>query len=254
MTTIRCLIPIFWTQIAMVIRRPMNIATGIVFPWLFLALMTFQRLDSLDPSAVTTAFSSSILAALWSAAIWSAAGVLRRDIWTGMMASTFTARYSPTLITAVKTCAAMSYDMALILIASFSFLKIFGLSMDIDQPPAFVLALIAVFIGGGAATMLLGCAVILSRRAFYLTAAAGPPLLLLGGFVIPVELLPTPLRFLSVVVNLRWLREFLVSTTTQPQWTALAIGLALSAVYVGLAHRAIRVLLHRAKAVGSLEF
>ncbi|WP_052844475.1 ABC transporter permease [Corynebacterium mustelae] len=245
--------PIFWTQIAMVIRRPMNIATGIVFPWLFLALMTFQRLDSLEPAIVTAAFSSSILAALWSAAIWSAAGVLRREIWTGMMASTFTARYSPTLLTAVKTGAAMSYDMALILIASFSFLKIFGLSMIIAQPLAFVLGLIAVFIGGGAASMLLGSAVILSRRAFYLTAAAGPPLLLLGGFVIPVDLLPAPIRYLSAVINLRWLRDFLVSTASQPQWSSLAIGVALSAVYVGLAHRAIGVLLHRAKVVGSLE-
>ena len=36
------------TQLLIVGQRPMNLATGIIFPWLFLSLMTFHRLHHMD--------------------------------------------------------------------------------------------------------------------------------------------------------------------------------------------------------------
>lgn len=241
------------TQLLIVGQRPMNLATGIIFPWLFLSLMTFHRLHHMDEHHVVMAFTSALTGAFWAASVWSTGGIIRREQWMGMLRTSFLSERSPLFIFTAKSFAAALYDIALITIASLVFIVGFQLPFRVANPVLFLLGLLSIFIGGLAASMLLGSAVFLSRHAFYITAAAGPPLLLLGGFVIPPELLPLPVRWLSLFVNLRWLRSFLLSTNLSPDWLALAIGLLITLVYFFVAAWAIRVMIHRAKVVGTLE-
>ena len=49
-------------QLLMVAKRPMNIATGVVTPWLFLSLFLLPRLGTLHEAEVTHAVSSSMTA------------------------------------------------------------------------------------------------------------------------------------------------------------------------------------------------
>lgn len=240
-------------QIRIVMTRPMNLASGIVSPLLFMTLLTAPRLERVTPEETTAVFTGSLLASLWATSMWSGAGILRRERWAGTLAPSFTARPSPLVILLGKTLGGVVYDTALIVTAQVIFCAAFGLPLRVQDPLAFAVGVAAVVACGVASSLMIGALLMLSRYAFQLTTALGMPVLLLGGTIIPPSLLPGWISWLPNAINLSWLQRFLVSTAHDTAWLYLGIAVGLSGLYAVVGVRAVGVMLDRARREGSLD-
>lgn len=241
------------SQARVVLTRSVNLASGIITPLMFMALLTLPRLERLDPAQATSVFTGVLLASFWSASLWSGAGILRRERWLGTLATSFTGNVSPYLVLLAKTLGGVVFDVGLIAVTNTAFVAIFRVDMRIAHPVAFGIGIVAVIVCGVASSMLLGSVLILSRHAFQLTLLVGAPITLIGGTIIPHSLLPNWLAVIANVINLPWLQRYLVSTTTDVDWGALGVAVAISAAYAGVGWWCMRILLRRARKDGSLE-
>lgn len=250
---VRVLAEMIRSQLVVVVKRPMNLATGVVTPLMFLTILILPRLGQVSPVTATEIASGVLMASLWGASIWSGAGVIRRERWAGTLGVSLTGRASALTVIAGKTIGSVLYDTALILVTTGAFYAATGTRLQIPQPFAVAVGLLAVVVGGVASSLMIGSVLVLSRHAYYLTAALGTPILLLGGTVIPARFLPDWVASAGQVINLSWFQRFMVSTQTSPEWTQLAGGLLVSGVYAWIGHRALRVMLRRAREDGTLE-
>nr|WP_300340158.1 ABC transporter permease [Actinomyces sp.] len=231
----------------------MNIATGIITPWMFMSLYLLPRLNKVSESDVTASVTASMVGALWSASMWSAAGIIRREKWMGTLGSTLSSPLNPFLAILSKVVGAVAHDTALITVSVVSFCAAFRLPVRTSHPVLTLVSLMLVVVFGVAASSMIAGALIISRNPFHLTNLVGIPVLFLGGMVVPPSLLPAPLSWFSVTVNFYWLREFMNTLSSPaPAYHFLAAGTALSAAYLLLAYLAVRRLLALAKKEGSL--
>ena len=134
-------------QLLIVAKRPMNIATGIITPWMFLSLFLIPRIGNLNQDQITHAISATITASFWAASIWSGAGIIRREKWMGTLGHTLSGLLSPMAAIFAKMLGAVAYDVTLITISTTSFCLIFRIPFHPTHP--FLLAagiiLVAVF-------------------------------------------------------------------------------------------------------------
>lgn len=239
-------------QFLIVAHRPMNIATGIITPWMFMSLYLLPRLNRVSESDVTASVTASMVGALWSASMWSAAGIIRREKWMGTLGSTLSSPLNPFLAILSKIVGAVTYDTALITVSVAAFCAAFRLPIQASHPVLTVVALMLVVIFGVAASSMIAGALIISRNPFHLTNLFGIPVLFLGGMVIPPDLLPVPLSWFSAIVNFYWLREFMNTLSSPvPAYRFLVVGAVLSVAYFLLAYLAVKRLLALAKKEGS---
>lgn len=241
------------SQVLIVMTRPMNLATGVVVPLMLMSLLTLPRLDALDATMATSVFTGVLLASFWGASLWSGAGILRRERALGTLASSVTGRPAALTVLIGKTLGGVVFDVGLIVVTNTVFIVAFGIALRVVHPAAFVLGVLAVVVCGVASSLMIGALLILSRYAFQLTTALGTPVLLLGGTIIPHDLLPPWAAAIGSVINLAWLQRFLASTSGAPDWSALIVALALSAVYAVAGALGVRMMLRRARRGGTLE-
>jgi len=240
-------------QVAIVLTRATNLATGVVVPLMLMSLLTLPRLHDLDPATATAVFTGVLLASFWGASLWSGAGILRRERDMGTLAPSVTGRPSALTVLLGKTLGGVVFDIGLIVVTNVLFVLAAGIRLRIAHPLVFVLGVIAVVVCGVASSLMIGALLILSRYAFQLTTALGTPVMLLGGTIIPHDVLPRWAAAIGNVINLAWLQRFMVSTATTPDWGALFGALALSAAYAAVGVVAVRVMLRRARKEGTLE-
>lgn len=241
------------SQTLVVLTRPINVATGVVFPLMLLSLLVLPRLDRLTEDEATAVLTGVALASLWGASLWSGAGILRRERVFGTLAPSFTGRPAPITVLLGKTLGGVLYDVTLICVSTTAFVIVCGVSWHVEAPVALAVGLVAVVVCGVASSLLVGALLMLSRHAFQLTTAFGAPVLLLGGTVVPHEVLPSWAAAAGSVLNLAWLQRFLASTAGRPDWGALAVGVGISAAYALVGVRCVGVMLRRARRDGSLE-
>lgn len=241
-------------EIIMSWRRPLNIATGIVAPAMFLSLLLVPRLSTLTPTEATPIFTGVLLATLWTASIWSGASIVRRERMQGTLGAVVTGRLSVETVLLGKALGTVLYDVLLISLTNVAVLLVTGTVLRVEHPPAFALGLVAVIICGVASSFLLSGVLVLTRFGFQLTTAVNTPVLLLSGTLISYSVLPAWMQIAGSGLNVSWLQRFLVSSAAGPvDWFSFAIAISLSAGYFGLGVWALRVLLRRARREASLE-
>ncbi|MFC2403660.1 MAG: ABC transporter permease [Corynebacterium matruchotii] len=241
-------------QLLIVAKRPMNIATGIITPWMFLSLFLIPRIGNLNQDQITYAISATITASFWAASIWSGAGIIRREKWMGTLGHTLSGLLSPMAAIFAKMLGAVAYDVTLITISTTSFCLIFRIPFHPTHPFLLAAGIILVAVFGVCSSILIAGLLINSRNPFHLTNAFGTPMLLLGGLLIPPSYLPPVVSWVSALINLYWLRQFLSSLTTTPDWSSLLIGCLVSICYLLGAWLCIRHMVTRAKVRGTFEF
>ena len=121
-------------QLLIVAKRPMNIATGIITPWMFLSLFLIPRLGNLNQDQITHAISATITASFWAASIWSGAGIIRREKWMGTLGHTLSGLLSPMAAILAKMLGAVAYDVTLITISTTAFCLIFRIPFQPTHP------------------------------------------------------------------------------------------------------------------------
>ena len=240
-------------QVAIVLTRATNLATGVIVPLMLMSLLTLPRLHDLDPATATAVFTGVLLASFWGASLWSGAGILRRERNMGTLASSVTGCPSALTVLLGKTVGGVVFDIGLIIVTNVLFILATGIRLRIAQPVAFVAGVVAVVVCGVASSLMIGALLVLSRYAFQLTTALGTPVMLLGGTIIPHDVLPPWAAAIGNVINLAWLQRFMMSTATTPDWGALSVGLGLSAAYAAVGVISVRIMLRRARKEGSLD-
>ncbi|WP_197671759.1 ABC transporter permease [Devriesea agamarum] len=244
----------FRLQFLIVANRPMNIATGIVTPWMFMSLYILPRIHNATAADVTASVSASIVASLWSASMWSGAGVIRREKWMGTLGSTLSGHLNPFSAVLSKIAGAVAYDALLISLSVSAFCIAFQLPIQLEHPMLTLMAFVLVVLFGVSSSSLLAGVLILSRNPFHITNIFGTPILLLGGLLIPPQYLPSFCSWIAQGINFYWLREFMNSLPhVYPDYPPLWIGIGLSAIYLVLAYIAMQRLLKRAKKEATFE-
>ena len=252
-TTLDCMVAVARSQVLMFVKRPMNLATGVINPLMFLALLFLPRLSTITPPQATSALSGALLASLWSSTMWSGAGILRRERWQGTLAASVTGRLHPLLVIVAKTVGGVIFDTGLIVASCAVFILAFRVRLQVVHPGAVAIGLVSVVVCGTASSLLIGGVLVLSRYARQLTMAFGTPVLLLGGMLIPASMLPAWIGWISYAVNLSWLHRFMASLAGPPAWGALLIGYGITLAYVVGAILLFGRMLARARREATLE-
>lgn len=243
-----------WTEVLIGTRRPLNVATGVVSPLMFLALLLLPRLSSLQATETVEALSGVLLASLWSASLWSGASVVRRERAQGTLGTIVTGRLPPEIAILGKVLGTVGYDFTLIVATTALFVVVSGLNVHVDALGPYALGIALVFACGIATSFMFSGVLVLTRFGSQLTTAANTPVLLLGGTLIPYEALPPWVEVSGMLLNISWLQRFLVSCVSgQVAWMAALIAGVLSLAYLGLGIVCVRLLLMKARKDATLE-
>ena len=161
-------------QLLIVAKRPMNIATGIITPWMFLSLFLIPRIGNLNQDQITHAISATITASFWAASIWSGAGIIRREKWMGTLGHTLSGLLNPMAAIFAKMLGAVAYDVTLITISTTAFCLIFRIPFHPTHPFLLAAGIILVAVFGVCSSILIAGLLINSRNPFHLTNATCP--------------------------------------------------------------------------------
>lgn len=243
------------TQVLVQRAHPMAILLGFVQP---VALLLIARAGFADPTpqAMSRFAVASGLTTLWAATIWSAGGILRREIEFGTLPRIVCSVWDARLVLVAKSLAATMFNAVTITASSVVVLALLGYPLRVARPGLFVLTAVAAVASATALGLLLSCLFVLTRAAVRISEALTYPVFLLGGILIPLEFLPEWLRWPSVVVSLRWARESFDSAMIggPVDAAALAMVVLLTAVYAVLGGYVFARVLDRARSRGTLEF
>lgn len=233
-----------------------------LFPLIFFVMMRLtysvsgqQTVDGLDVSAFLMIGMFGFIT--WSGTIWSSGYAIEYERSEGTAAALF-------LSPASRVAVIGGYGLGgfIWMLPSFVTMGILGIvsgaRFNIADPLAAIGAILALLIGALATGFALAGLFILSRRANLLANFLQRPGELLGGALFPRDLLPGPLYALSnclpVSHALDALRGSLLGAATlRDTLPAIALTLAVSAVYALVGALSLRKVEHAAKRSGDLD-
>ncbi|MFN8536242.1 MAG: ABC transporter permease [Thermomicrobiales bacterium] len=233
-----------------------------LFPLVFFAMMRLtyrvsgqQTVDGLDVSAFLMVGMFGFIT--WSGTIWSSGYAIEYERSEGTAAALF-------LSPASRVAVIAGYGLGgfVWMLPSFVTMGILGVvsgaRLNVADPLAAIGAILALLTGSLATGFALAGLFILSRRANLLANFLQRPGELLAGALFPRDLLPGPLYALSnclpVSHALDALRASLLGAATlRDTLPAIALTLAVSAVYALVGALSLRKVEHAAKRSGDLE-
>lgn len=236
------------------LSHAMTYATGILNPLMFLAVLVLPRAEPLSGTETTQVLTGTTLAAFWAASVWGGVGVLRRERWNGTLARSVTGVQDARWVLMGKVAGAGALNLAVVIASLAAGSLLFGLRPQVEHPLALALGLVATLVSGTAAAQLIGALLLITRHGVALSSAMGTPITLLGGTILPLALLPEPVRWLSRAISLSWLQDFLASTAHGSlDWGALAAAALVTAVYAVAGWRVFTALLDRSRREATLD-
>jgi ABC-2 type transport system permease protein len=232
--------------------RPMVVVVAVVQPVVFLVLVA--RTGQAEPRRATALVSAVVLTAIWTATVWTAGGVLRRERGYGTLARTVTSRYSPSVVLFGKSFGATVYSLGAILVSSAVVVALLGIEVSLPHPLWLVAALLAAVASATALGMLLACLFLVTRHGLAWSGALIYPVFIVAGLLIPASALPAWLRWVPDLVSLHWVHRFVVGTTDGPvRLGSLAVAAGLTVAYLVLAVAGLRLAVRAGRRRGSLD-
>ncbi|BBA95584.1 hypothetical protein RVR_498 [Actinacidiphila reveromycinica] len=237
-------------QLAMQRAHPMSIMLGIVQPAVLLVIGSSSTHGAaLDGFALASGLSS-----LWGGSIWTAGGILRREIEYGTLPRLVCSPWNIRFLLLAKSLAASMFQTLCITVTTVGVLACSGHTIAVRAPGALLLGILVAVLSAAALGLLLSSLFVLTRAAVRISEALSYPVLLLGGMLIPSAYLPAWLRWPSAVVSLSWIRRVLHGALTgSTDLPALAAALALTAGYAAAGWLVFDAVLDRARLRGTLE-
>lgn len=219
------------TQWADMRTSPLAYLLGVVQPMVFLLLTLAPQTDPPAAEGTRVAFGV-LLTAFWGSTVWSGAGILRRERFQGTLARTLTGVRDPRLVVLGKSLGSSLVSVTLVTTTVAVVLAVLRQPVQLAGAGWLLLGLLFVLLSGTSVGVLIGSLFILSRHGPQLSSALMYPVYLLGGMLIPPELVPVWLRWLSWGISLRWLQDFLVSAASgRVDLAALLAAVALTVGY-----------------------
>lgn len=210
---------------------PMLLAVVVFQPVTFLLIALLPMADP-TPEQGTRVAMGVLLSAFWSSTVWGSASVLRRERFGGTLARALAGLMDARLIVLGKGLGSSMLTIAVTIVSVVVTLLLLRQSVLLDHAGLIVLGLLVVVASGAAVGLLVGSIFVVTRYGPAVSSALMYPVILLGGMLIPLEVLPGSVRWLSSMISLRWLQEWLTSSAYgKPNLTALLIGVALTIGY-----------------------
>ncbi|MEH1016372.1 ABC transporter permease [Micromonospora sp. CPCC 206060] len=232
--------------------RPMVVVVAVIQPVALLFVVAGTR--DLTPGEATVTVSAVVLTAMWSATVWTAGGVLRRERGYGTLARSVTSLYSPSLVLFGRSLGATVYSAVGILASSAAVVALLGFRFAVPHPGWLLVALLVVVASGTALGMLLACLFLVTRHGLAWSGALIYPVFILGGLLIPPDALPAWLRWVPALLSLRWVHEFVVAVSGgSVRLAPLGVAVALTLGYLLLAVVCLRVAVDAGRRKGTLE-
>lgn len=232
--------------------------------WIIIGVTVFQPvvflLVALLPStdrSVQTGTRVAIGVALsvsWSATAWGAASVLRRERAMGTLARALAGLVDARLIVLGKGLGASLLSTVWALMTLAVTLVALRQPVSLSNPGWLLLGFVVLLASGSAVGLLIGSVFVVTRYGPQVTAFLTFPVILLGGMLIPPEILPTPLTWVSALISLRWLQEYLVTSAAgAPNLAALAYAVLLTVGYAAAGIGLFGGIVDRARREGTLD-
>ncbi|RDG39803.1 ABC transporter permease [Streptomyces corynorhini] len=205
--------------------------------------------------ASTRVLISVLVTCLWGGLVWMAGGIIRRDIVQGTMSRSVVGVRDPRLVLIGKCAGAVTFTCCVLAVVGTAVSLLLGVRPRVADPGLLLVGLVAVVCSAISMGTLLSCVFVLTRHGVHMGNALLYPVYILGGTLIPGELLPAWLRWVALLVPLRWAKEYMVAAALgSPTGAALWATAALTAVHLLAGLMLFRKVVDRARARGTLEF
>ncbi|MER7983701.1 ABC transporter permease [Streptomyces sp. NPDC095817] len=199
----------------------------------------------------------AILTSLWSALIWGAGGMLRRDQYQGTLGAVIAAGpYSAGLVLLGRALGAAARNVIVVCLTAVGLAAYLGIVPPIRGWPLLILGLVLTVMTGSVLGLLLSCLFLVTRHSQHLSGALLYPVHLLGGLVIPLGMLPGWLRWPGALFSLHWIQGVLVSALRGdvPAEGGLIAAAVLTALYGAAALRMFSRIQERSRRGEGLDF
>lgn len=248
---------VLWTCARMQIREMsgnhLGLVIGVVQP-VVLILVTVGSRDDQPPETVTRWTIGVLLTSLWASTVWVAGGILRLELHYGTLAASVTSVRPGFLVLLGKCLGATLRGVAVIAASVTVTVLLTGVRITLAHPGWLLLGSAVTVVSGAALGMLLACVLLLTQYGFQVSAALMYPVFLLGGLLVPSDLLPASVSWISTMISLRWAQDFLAGAAAgHVDLGALGMLTALTAGYFALAIASFVRVVDRARKEGTLE-
>lgn len=231
---------------------PLVVIGSAVQPAVFLLVTLGTRAPG--PGRATWLVSAVMLTAMWSSIVWMAGGVLRRERTYGTLARCVSSIHGPGLVLLGKSLGAVLHSTAVILVSTAASVFVLDVGIQLEHPGWMLVGLVAAIASGTALGMLVSCLFLVTEHGLAWSSALMYPVFIVGGLLIPHEVLPEWLRWVSAAVSLRWIHEFLTAAALGTvELRPLAIALGLTAGYAAVAAWALGRAVDQARRKGTLD-
>ena len=241
----------------MQISQTLSATTTVVFAFIqpvVLLIVTLLPLQDPTPRQVSNIVVGVLLTAFWTATVWGSGSVLRHDRAMGTLAHSLSGVMDARLVVIGKGLGSSAISIVLVSLTVGGVLVVLRRVVVLERRCWLLLGLLAVLASGAAVGLLVGSIFVLTRYGPQLSSALMYPVFLLGGMLIPPDLLPPALRWVSYGISLRWLQQFLVGAATgELELRALAFAIALTLLYGLLGVLLFQRIVTRARRDSTLE-
>ncbi|MEV0391390.1 ABC transporter permease [Nonomuraea sp. NPDC050643] len=232
--------------------RMSGVTAGIVQPAVF---MTVTMLAANQAVAGTRIAIGCGLLGLWGAIVWKFGMVLRQERQQGILPGIVSRPTGLVLVLAGKSLGAVLRSSVLTVLTVGAVAAAAGRPVHIAAPVGFAITALATLVSAATLGLLLCSVFLLTRSAVRIAETLTYPVFILGGLLVPTSVLPDWAQWLSTLVSLRWAAELLLDAAAgrgqdPGDWTLL---LATTACYAVLAAVALRAVMRRIRAEGTLE-
>jgi ABC-2 type transport system permease protein len=203
---------------------------------------------------VTAVATAVLLMAYWGSTVWQGANILRRERMQGTLAMFMRGVRDPLLVLTGMSLGASLGPALLTALTVAVMLVVLGAPAVVASPGWFGFGLVAAIASGTALGTVLSSVFLLTRFGLQLSSALLYPVFLLAGLLIPVDVYPVGIRWLSWFISLRWAQQFLVSTAHGDlDFGALGLVGLLTLAYAAAGVLAFRRIDHLVRGRGTLE-
>jgi ABC-2 type transport system permease protein len=226
---------------------------GVLWPLFFATVAFFMFQAGAGGETLVYASFGAAVMGIWSATSTSAGSAMQRERWHGTLELLVAAPAHFALVLLPVTIAMSTIGLYSMAATLFWGRFAFGVDVPLDEPIAFVAALVATVVSVGALGFLLAVAFVRYRTAWALGNMLEYPVWLVGGFLVPLSLLPGWVRPISWALAPTWgvdaIRE---AALGGGPWPELAVALVLGAAYVAIGSLVLESALRAARKDGSL--
>lgn len=217
-------------------RSAAEVVSITVWPIIYATIAYYMFGAESDPDVLLTASLGATVMAIWSSVAFSAGGAIEIQRRLGTLELLVAAPIPFGAVLAPITIATSAIGIYALGATLLWGRLLFGIPLHFEHPVLFALSLPVAIVAIGMLGLILASTLIFYRAALFLGASFEYPVWLVTGLLVPLSVLPGWVAPLSWLLAPTWgMRAIRESTVGGSPLSALAMCVALSACYAGIA-------------------